>query len=48
MKRRGLPACGIKRTAEGLDMAEVERLFQTEEIKFFTRCPDFIIRSAAL
>ncbi|AMQ71577.1 MULTISPECIES: aminotransferase-like domain-containing protein [Bacillus amyloliquefaciens group] len=36
-----LPACGIKRTAEGLDMAEVERLFQTEEIKFFYTMPRF-------
>lgn len=34
-----LPACGIKRTAEGLDMAEVERLFQTEGIKFLHDAP---------
>lgn len=31
----------MKRTEEGLDIAEVERLFQTESIKFFYTMPRF-------
>lgn len=37
----GIPAFGIKRTEQGLDLAEVERLFQTEPIKFFYTMPRF-------
>ncbi|AFQ56291.1 GntR family transcriptional regulator [Bacillus subtilis subsp. subtilis] len=37
----GIPAIGVKRTEEGLDIAKVERLFQTESIKFFYTMPRF-------
>ncbi|TWJ91117.1 2-aminoadipate transaminase [Bacillus licheniformis] len=37
----GIPAVGIERTAEGIDMDELERIFQTEDIKFFYTMPRF-------
>ncbi|TMV47896.1 PLP-dependent aminotransferase family protein [Paenibacillus mesophilus] len=30
-----IPAIGIRRTAEGIDMEELERIFRTEDVKFF-------------
>ncbi|MGK9430445.1 PLP-dependent aminotransferase family protein [Bacillus atrophaeus] len=36
-----IPAVGVKRTAQGLDLAEIERLFKTESIKFFYTMPRF-------
>ncbi|AFC29527.1 YcxD [Paenibacillus mucilaginosus 3016] len=37
----GVPARGIRRTAEGIDMEELERLFRGGEIKFFYTMPRF-------
>ncbi|MFN2746579.1 MULTISPECIES: aminotransferase-like domain-containing protein [unclassified Bacillus (in: firmicutes)] len=37
----GLPAIGIERTAQGIDIGQLERLFQTEDIKFFYTMPRF-------
>ncbi len=36
-----LPVIGIKRTTQGIDLGEVERLFRTESIKFFYTMPRF-------
>lgn len=35
------PVIGIKRTAEGIDLIELERIFRTEKIKFFYTIPRF-------
>ncbi|TNJ65721.1 PLP-dependent aminotransferase family protein [Paenibacillus hemerocallicola] len=35
LETRRIPAIGIRRTAEGIDLGELERLFRTEDIKFF-------------
>ncbi|WP_146241172.1 hypothetical protein [Paenibacillus sambharensis] len=35
----GVPARGITRTAEGVDMDELERLFRSGTIKFFYTMP---------
>ncbi|BAU26324.1 DNA-binding transcriptional MocR family regulator [Aneurinibacillus soli] len=35
------PVIGIKRTAEGIDLKELEMIFQTEDIKFFYAIPRF-------
>ncbi|MEC1260139.1 PLP-dependent aminotransferase family protein [Bacillus swezeyi] len=37
----GLPAIGIERTAQGIDIQQLERIFQTEDIKFFYTMPRF-------
>ncbi|WP_289138962.1 PLP-dependent aminotransferase family protein [uncultured Brevibacillus sp.] len=34
-----LPVAGIKRTAQGIDLDELEHLFRTEDIKFFYTMP---------
>ncbi|MFP3390081.1 PLP-dependent aminotransferase family protein [Brevibacillus sp. SIMBA_040] len=36
-----LPVIGIKRTAQGIDLLELEHLFRTEDIKFFYTMPRF-------
>jgi DNA-binding transcriptional MocR family regulator len=36
-----IPAFGISRTASGIDLDELERLFRTEDIKFFYTMPRF-------
>ncbi|WP_025844462.1 PLP-dependent aminotransferase family protein [Brevibacillus agri] len=36
-----LPVKGIRRTAQGIDLDELERLFRTEKIKFFYTMPRF-------
>ncbi|KQL45741.1 GntR family transcriptional regulator [Brevibacillus choshinensis] len=36
-----LPVIGIKRTAQGLDLEELEKLFRSERIKFFYTMPRF-------
>ncbi|NPC91480.1 PLP-dependent aminotransferase family protein [Bacillus sp. WMMC1349] len=36
-----LPVIGIERTANGIDFAHLEHLFQTEDIKFFYTMPRF-------
>ncbi|WP_032123045.1 PLP-dependent aminotransferase family protein [Clostridium amazonitimonense] len=36
-----IPTIGIKRTGEGIDLSELERLFKTENIKFFYTMPRF-------
>ncbi|MFD3449013.1 PLP-dependent aminotransferase family protein [Microbacteriaceae bacterium 4G12] len=36
-----IPVLGIKRTANGIDLQELERIFQTEDIKFFYTMPRF-------
>ncbi|MEI4623411.1 PLP-dependent aminotransferase family protein [Bacillus pfraonensis] len=36
-----IPVMGIKRTAEGIDLIELERIFETEKIKFFYTIPRF-------
>lgn len=35
------PMIGIKRTAEGIDLEELERIFSSQEIKFFYTMPRF-------
>ncbi|MEF3302662.1 aminotransferase-like domain-containing protein [Paenibacillus sp. GYB003] len=37
----GIPAVGIRRTARGIDMDELERLFRTASVKFFYTIPRF-------
>ncbi|MBB6671604.1 aminotransferase-like domain-containing protein [Cohnella nanjingensis] len=37
----GVPAIGLKRTAEGIDLDELERLFRDGDIKFFYTMPRF-------
>ncbi|TRZ40339.1 PLP-dependent aminotransferase family protein [Niallia circulans] len=41
LKTFQLPAIGIKRTANGIDLNRLEQLFQTEDIKFFYTMPRF-------
>ncbi|WP_028562897.1 PLP-dependent aminotransferase family protein [Paenibacillus pinihumi] len=41
LETRGIPVLGINRTAEGIDLIELERLFRTESIKFFYTIPRF-------
>ncbi|MDP7978028.1 PLP-dependent aminotransferase family protein [Bacillus multifaciens] len=41
LETHGIPVIGIKRTAEGIDLNELERIFQTEGIKFFYTMPRF-------
>lgn len=41
LKTFQLPAIGIKRTANGIDLNRLEQLFQTEDIKFFHTMPRF-------
>ncbi|MFF2481378.1 PLP-dependent aminotransferase family protein [Paenibacillus sp. NPDC058071] len=41
LKTRGIPAVGINRTAEGIDLEELERHFRTGNIKFFYTTPRF-------
>lgn len=36
-----LPVMGIRRTEQGIDMDELERIFRTEDIKFFYTIPRF-------
>lgn len=36
-----VPALGIKRTSKGIDLAELERIFKEEEIKFFYTMPRY-------
>ena len=38
---RGIPVRGIRRTAEGIDMEELERQFRMGDIKFFYTIPRF-------
>lgn len=41
LKTHKIPVIGIKRTSEGIDLDELERLFKTEDIKFFYTMPRF-------
>ncbi len=41
LKTHKVPVIGIKRTSEGIDLTELERLFKTENIKFFYTMPRF-------
>lgn len=41
LKTHKIPVIGIKRTSEGIDLGELERLFKTEDIKFFYTMPRF-------
>ncbi|MDM5188803.1 PLP-dependent aminotransferase family protein [Bacillus sp. DX4.1] len=41
LETHNIPVIGIKRTSEGIDLAELEKIFQTEEIKFFYTIPRF-------
>ncbi|NRF93316.1 PLP-dependent aminotransferase family protein [Paenibacillus frigoriresistens] len=41
LERYQIPAFGITRTASGIDLDELERLFRTEDIKFFYTMPRF-------
>lgn len=41
LETHSIPVIGIKRTAEGIDLNELERIFQTENIKFFYTMPRF-------
>ncbi|TYR81398.1 PLP-dependent aminotransferase family protein [Priestia megaterium] len=36
-----IPALGIKRTAKGIDLEELERIFSSQDIKFFYTMPRF-------
>lgn len=41
LETHNIPVIGIERTAEGIDLNELERIFQTEDIKFFYSMPRF-------
>lgn len=41
LETNGIPVMGIKRTAEGIDLIELERIFETGKIKFFYTIPRF-------
>lgn len=41
LELHGIPAAGIRRTADGIDMDELEAIFRTGEIKFFYTMPRF-------
>lgn len=41
VETNNIPVIGIKRTHEGIDLNELERIFSTEKIKFFYTTPRF-------
>ncbi|MCE5170522.1 PLP-dependent aminotransferase family protein [Paenibacillus profundus] len=41
VETHNVPVLGIERTSEGIDLQELERLFQTQRIKFFYTMPRF-------
>lgn len=41
LQTHNIPVIGIKRSSEGIDLLRLERLFQTENIKFFYTMPRF-------
>ncbi|MFJ8526517.1 PLP-dependent aminotransferase family protein [Bacillus sp. NPDC094106] len=41
LETNNIPVIGIKRTTEGIDLNELERIFRTEKIKFFYTIPRF-------
>ncbi|KEK23392.1 PLP-dependent aminotransferase family protein [Bacillus gaemokensis] len=41
LETNGIPVIGIKRNTEGIDLNELERIFRTENIKFFYTIPRF-------
>ena len=41
LETNSIPVIGIERTAEGIDLNKLERIFRTEDIKFFYTMPRF-------
>lgn len=41
LETHGIPVIGIERTAEGINLNELEHIFRTEDIKFFYTMPRF-------